>query len=107
VESEANPLKKNKKENAIGIVQIRQVMLDEYNIKTHNHLELKQMYNIERSKSVFAWHCNKFHYSDIEGISRAWNGGPRGIKKHSTKEYYKKVMKILGNKENSFYIYTN
>ena len=95
VESGNDPLRYNKKENAVGVAQIRQPMLTDFNRKTGNHLTLKQMYNRHRSKSVFYWHCSRYRPDQIEQIARSWNGGKSGIKKHSTKEYYKKVLKFL------------
>ena len=94
VESQNNPHHYNKKENAVGIVQIRQIMLDQYNKEARKSLSLKQMYEIERSKSVFMHHAQKYRPDQIEKIVRVWNGGPNGIKKHSTKAYYQKILQI-------------
>jgi hypothetical protein len=77
----------NPVENAVGIGQIRQVRLDDYNKRTGNNYKLSDMYDPELSKKVFMYYADPYQ---IDNSIRAWNGS--GAK---TYEYLKKVKKYL------------
>jgi predicted chitinase len=55
------------------------------------------MYDPNKSKEVWFYYANQFYPTDIESITRCWNGGDRGMKKRSTKKYYQKVLKMMEN----------
>jgi len=93
VESQNNPMAYNKKEGAVGIAQIRQIWLDDYEQRTGIHYELTEMYDTTKAKSVFMWHCSQYHHTEIERIVRTYNGGPSGMKKQTTIKYYRKVLR--------------
>jgi hypothetical protein len=95
VESKNDPMAYNKKEGAVGLYQIRKIRLDDFNKRTKSVYKLSDMYNPDKAKSVFLWYATKKHYSDIESISRCWNGGENGMKIKATKSYYYKVQKAL------------
>jgi hypothetical protein len=95
VESKSNPVAYNARERAVGIYQIRQGMLTDFNQATHQSYTLTDMYDISLSNEVFIWHCMKYHPSEIETICRTWNGGPKGKEKESTKKYFEEVKKHL------------
>ena len=93
VESSGDPYAVNAGEQAYGIVQIRQIRLDDYVKRTGIFYTLEDCFDKEVSKSIFMYYCT----GDYETCSRLWNGGPRGMEKESTKEYWRKVKKYLRN----------
>jgi soluble lytic murein transglycosylase-like protein len=97
VESKNDPNAYNSRENAVGIYQVRPIRLDDYYQRTGKRYELNEMYDTIKAKKVFLYYALQYHYSETERISREWNGGERGMKKQSTKSYYKKVKVYLEN----------
>jgi hypothetical protein len=95
VESRSNPMAYNAREKAVGIYQIRQSMLTDFNQANGKSYTLPDMYGTKKSNEVFMWHCMKYHTTDIERITRCWNGGPMGMNKSSTKKYFEEVKKHL------------
>ena len=101
VESEGNDSAYSKKEEAVGCLQIRPIMVREVN----RILEIQKSdleYTLEdrwsREKSIEMFHIvNGYHNknSTYEEIARAWNGGPNWFKKGLTKRYWKRVQKQL------------
>ena len=88
VETNADSTRYNPLEDAVGIAQIRDIKLREFNEGTGKNYRLEQMYSIEKSREVFMYHTTLFQ-SEVDIIKR-WNGsGPK------TDEYYKKVQAIL------------
>jgi hypothetical protein len=82
VESSNNPLAYNSKENAVGISQIRQVRLNDYNRQTGKRYTLREMYDPYKSKEVFMYYAGKYPYTDYETIARAWNGSGKATIKY-------------------------
>jgi hypothetical protein len=95
VESNMDDNAYNRIEKATGRYQVRPIRLKDYNKRTGSHLKLKEMYNPLKAEKVFLYYAMQIGYQDPEKIIRCWNGGERGMKKKSTKEYYKKVRKVL------------
>jgi len=101
VESEGNDSAYCKKEEAVGCLQIRPIMLAECN----RILKLQTSsisYNLldrwSREKSIEIFHIiNQYHNKDAtyEEIARFWNGGPKWAEKSGTKRYWKKVRRKL------------
>jgi len=75
-----------------GIVQIRQSRLDDYYRLTDVKYSVTDMFDPVKSKEVFMSYCTG---NDMERISRCWNGGPTGMQKESTIEYWKLIQKHL------------
>ena len=71
------------KNKSYGMVQIRQVRLDDYYQQTGIRYNTKQMFDTVRSKSVFMFYATQYRPDEIEKISRCWNGGVKGMKKRS------------------------
>lgn len=98
VESSGKENAYNKKENAVGCLQIRPIMVREVN------RILRKQDNKQRFTKEDRWDCGKseemfyiwrdYHHpnSSDEVIARNWNGGPRGYKKQSTEHYWNKVQ---------------
>lgn len=96
LESNKNPLAYNKKEKAVGLSQIRQVRLNDYNRQTGKNYKLSDMFDPAKNKEVFMFYAAKHNYTEIEIISRCWNGGEEnGMKLKQTYKYYLKVKKFL------------
>lgn len=104
VESRDNPNVYNKEENAVGLLQIRPIMIREVNRLleiegsstryTHEHAWDKNC-SIE---IINNWiRLNKYY--SFEKIARNWNGGYKGIYKTSTIVYWRKVRKALYRRE--------
>jgi hypothetical protein len=96
VESSNNPLAYHMEDNgfaSIGIGQIQQSRLDDFNIKSGKNYRLKQMYDPIKAREVFYFYCNDPY--NFEKISREWNGGTHGMRYKQTHEYYLKIQKVL------------
>ena len=103
VESAGNEHAFNKKENAVGCLQIRPVMVREVNRilrnkKSSTRYTKKDRWDCGKSKEMFyIWRSYHHEVSNDEIIARNWNGGPKGYKKQSTEHYWNKVQKIWAN----------
>jgi hypothetical protein len=103
VESAGNPNAFNKKENAVGCLQIRPIMVREVNRilrkqKSERRFTKEDRWDCGLSKEMFYIWCIHHHLnSSSEVIARNWNGGPRGYKKQSTEHYWNKVQKAWVN----------
>lgn len=96
VESGGNPKAFNAHENACGAMQIRPCVIEDVNrILKHEAYSLSDRWDVGKSREIFRIYTD--HYSDGSNESRArtWNGGPRGMKKGTTKKYWEKVRKHL------------
>lgn len=77
VETMCNTMAYNEFENAVGIFQIRQVKVDEYNRQTNGNYNLSDMFDYEISRKVFLHFASKVGPYNFEKIAKAWNGsGP-------------------------------
>ena len=69
----------NEKEKAYGIVQCRQMKLDDYNRETGNHYILPDCLNPDISKKIWMHFASKYDHRDYEKIAKAWNGSKTDI----------------------------
>ena len=96
-----------KREDAVGVLQIRPIMLKEVNrVLSMNGSDLvytlEDRWDREKSIEMFEIIANHYHEtSSYEKIARCWNGGPKGLQKKQTKKYWRKVQKRLHKNENS------
>mgnify|MGYP003624790024 FL=1 len=96
VESSYNDLAYNSNEDAVGCLQIRQCMVKDVN-RILKRKGSYQIYNMndrwDRRKSIemFTIYCDHYNLSSAEEIARCWNGGPRGMEKDLTVNYWNKV----------------
>ena len=98
VESSGNPLAYHLEENgfpSVGIAQVQQSRLDDFNKRTGVNYSLTDMYQPELAKRVFLYYASEFHPSNTEAISRSWNGGNNGMSKKSTLNYYRLIKSKL------------
>ena len=102
VESSYNNFAYNPNEEAVGCLQIRRCMVDDINriLERKNSL-LRFNYNDRwsRKKSIQMFEIYRKYYNlnTYEKIARCWNGGPNGIYKSTTADYWDRVKnKING-----------
>ena len=104
VESNWDSTALNKKEDAVGYLQIRPVMVEEVNRileikKSSKKYSLEDRWDLEKSVEMFNVYKDFYSKkSSKEKIARRWNGGPSGHNKPSTVKYWNKVNKILRSK---------
>ena len=86
---------------SVGVLQIRQSLVKDVNrIQKRNKRTLRYTYDdrFSREKSIemfMIWHNHYHTNSDFEKIARCWNGGPRGMNKTTTMNYWYKVDKRM------------
>ena len=96
-----------KREDAVGVLQIRPIMVKEVNrilglTGSNNIYTLEDRWNREKSIEMFNVVASYYHEtSSYEKIARCWNGGPKGLQKKQTQKYWRKVQKRLHADENS------
>lgn len=103
VESSNNPRAHNKAEDAVGVLQIRRIFVDDLNrIYGPPHYTYADRWDSQKSKEMATKYL--MHYGTTrrlgrkptqEDFARIMNGGPNGWKKDSTKKYWVKVEKEL------------
>jgi hypothetical protein len=96
VESRGNTKAHNIKEDAVGCLQIRPIMLREVNrLLGYNKYKLADRWS--KAKSIEMFNVIKQHTTNPtnEKLARNWNGGWNGYKKQSTLKYWHKVKEQL------------
>ena len=86
----------NEKENAVGVLQIRLIMIKEVNLILRKHkYKLIDRFDSTKSVEIFEIYQDTFNPKwNVERAARLWNGGRNGMIKHSTYKYYKRVLKV-------------
>ena len=107
IESGGNPLAYNKKSGAVGICQITQACLDDYNYYHQKKIKLEDLYDSKLNKQVAEWYLNKriptmLDYYAIEDtvenrlIAYDWGiGNLRKYKKGKIKELPKETKDYI------------
>ena len=96
VESRGDSMAYNAKEDAVGVLQIRPIMMREVNrLLKENKYTLDDRWS--KSKSIEMFNVIKQHTLNPtnERLARNWNGGWNGYKKKSTLKYWQKVKTQL------------
>lgn len=107
VESRCDTSAYCKREDAVGVLQIRPIMVKEVNrilrLQKSSHIfTLEDRWSREKSIEMFNVVASYYHEtSSYEKIARCWNGGPKGLQKKQTQKYWRKVQKRLNKNENS------
>jgi hypothetical protein len=93
-ESTNNANALNVKENAVGILQIRPIMIKEVNLLVgHKKYTLEDRWDPEKSIEIFKDFQNKVNPEwDEELACKKWNGGRKGELKKSTEKYYQSYL---------------
>ena len=82
--------------NAVGILQIWPIMVEDVNRIAGTSYTLQDRYSPARSREMARIYFR--HYGKnwtMEQAARAWNGGPNGHRKEATKIYWEKVKREL------------
>ena len=91
----------NEKEDAVGCLQIRRVMVKDVNriLKKQGEekrFKLKDRWDCDKAVEMFEIYTDYYHpNADDETVARGWNGGPGGHKKPATEKYWNKVKNEL------------
>jgi len=96
VESRGDSMAYNAGEDAVGVLQIRPIMMREVNrLLGYNKYTLDDRWS--KSKSIEMFNVIKQHTTNPtnEILARNWNGGWNGYKKKSTLKYWQKVKTQL------------
>ena len=96
VESRGDSMAYNAGEDAVGVLQIRPIMMREVNrLLKENKYTLDDRWS--KSKSIEMFNVIKQHTLNPtnERLARNWNGGWNGYKKKSTLKYWQKVKTQL------------
>jgi|ERR1035437_67373 hypothetical protein len=76
---------------SIGIAQIQESRLNDYNKRTGNNYQLMDCFSPVISKKIFMYYCQ----GDYETTARKWNGGNNGMKIESTIKYFDRIKLAL------------
>lgn len=88
VESGGDTLAYNGREGAVGLYQIREIRLRDYNVRTKSDFTIKEMYEPAKAKKIFLYYATQFHHEQYKEIAKDWN-------KSKTNKYWEKVKKYL------------
>ena len=104
VESNGKHLAINIKEDAVGVFQIRRIMVQEVNrIIGSNTFTFDDRFNPDKSLQMFIIIQGRYNPTmDLEIAARSWNGGLRGMSKRTTLPYYYKVKGIFDQKKEEY-----
>ena len=95
----------NKTENAAGHLQIRPVVVTDVNRFSEEKYTLKDRFDLNKSIEMF-WKYHQIYKSvTSEQLARIWNGGPNGMYKTATLNYWKEVQKRIKKYEHLKYEY--
>lgn len=96
----------NISENAVGILQIRPILVDDINRIFNRDFIYDDRYDVQKSLEMCALYLLHYHdkyvtynpnteISDYEICARLWNGGYEGLKRNpsATNKYWSKVNK--------------
>jgi hypothetical protein len=90
----------NGKNGESGPYQIKRIVIDDVNrilgkkiFKYDNVLDDNKSREICRIYILY-W-SKRYNVNTIESMARIWNGGPRGYRKESTIEYWRKIRRVL------------
>jgi hypothetical protein len=102
VESQGDPTAYAPSEDAVGILQIRKVLVDDVNrILKRKGSFFRYTYNdrwdVDKSFEMFDIYCDYYNLETAEEMARGWNGGPRGINNPATEIYWAKVLNELSS----------
>ena len=97
VESSRDPHAVGDNGQAVGILQIHPVMVEDCNrIVGDDAWTLEDRKDPDKSRTMFRVYSNRYSKSAThEVVARRWNGGPKGDKKKATEHYWAKVQKEM------------
>ena len=97
IESSSNPKAHNLKEDAVGIIQIRPIMVREVNrLVGFEKYKLEDRWDVNKSFDMFYdFQIRRNKGFSLEKGCRMWNGGINGHKKASTNKYWDKIKRLV------------
>jgi hypothetical protein len=109
IESGGDEAARNRREDAVGIVQIRRACLDDANrIARLRGLDLqfrpRDRYDVEKSRQIWELYLSYYgeEYERATGAppteevyARIWNGGPVGWRKRRTLSYWRRIIQAM------------
>ena len=96
VESRGDINAHNVGEDAVGVLQIRPIMVQEVNrVLGFDKYTLQDRWDKQKSIEMFNVIRENTPNPTNEKVARNWNGGPNGYKKKSTLKYWQKVKNQL------------
>ncbi len=101
IESGGNDLAKGR-HGELGALQIKPILVRDVNRIMGTHYAHQQVTN--RAVSIFIAESYFAHYGkhlSDESLARLWQGGPKALKRSSTRAYGRRVMRKLDALENS------
>jgi soluble lytic murein transglycosylase-like protein len=101
IESGGNDLAKGR-HGELGALQIKPILVRDVNRLMGTHYTHAQVTNRETATFIANAYLNHYgkNLSD-ESLARLWQGGPKALRKPSTRAYGKRVMRKLDALENS------
>ena len=93
IESGGDTFAYNPAESAYGALQIRPIRVRDYNMRTGKNYTTEDMFDLKKATEVFVYYAERLESE--EEMARQWNGGPRGMQKHSTEDYWNQVKTLL------------
>lgn len=105
VESEWNYKAYNPREEALGWMQIRPILIKDLNRNVDLNYKLTDRTSVKKSISMFLeyskmYQKKQFQRGNFKRLSRLWNGGPNGHRNNNTLYYWNKVSKVLSKLKN-------
>ena len=94
IESGGNDLAIGDNGKAFGCMQIHQCVIDDVNRIKRTSYTIQDAYNREKSIEIFKIYTDHYAFN-FESKARVWNGGPRGMDKSQTINYWKKVNYVI------------
>ena len=101
IESNGNDQAKGR-HGELGALQIKPILVRDVNRLMGTHYTHAQVTN--RATATFIANAYLSHYGknlSDESLARLWQGGPKGLRKPSTRAYGRRVMRKLDALENS------
>ena len=96
VESRGDINAHNVGEDAVGVLQIRPIMVQEVNrVLGFDKYTLQDRWDKQKSIEMFNVIRENTPNPTNEKVARNWNGGPNGYRKNSTLKYWDKVQNQL------------
>ena len=96
VESRGDINAHNVGEDAVGVLQIRPIMVQEVNrVLGFDKYTLQDRWDKQKSIEMFNVIRENTPNPTNEKVARNWNGGPNGYRKQSTLKYWDKVKNQL------------
>ena len=95
IESHGNDLARGK-HGELGALQIKPIMVRDVNRLMGTHYAHQQVTN--RATSIFIANAYLSHYGkhlSDESLARIWQGGPKALRKPSSRAYGRRVMREL------------